>query len=52
MKSVNSKKYDVLKVYQDGDSAKQQTIMKGGLDTGIDYGKLSIDTSSNMGPNS
>lgn len=41
-------KFDVLKVYNDGDVQNSNSIFEGGLDTGIDFGKFVIDTSNNI----
>ena len=41
---IDRKKFDVLKIYEDVDKVKNQSILTGGLDTGIDFGKFIIDT--------
>lgn len=38
-------KFDVLKVYQNKDSLRNQSILTGGLDVGLEIGKFVIDTS-------
>lgn len=48
--SINTKQFDVLSVYDDLTSVQSQSILTGGLDTGIDFGKFLIDTSNNIGP--
>ena len=42
----NQNKFDVLKLYDDPSYENQFSIFKGGLDTGIDLGNFTIDTSS------
>ena len=44
--SQNQSKFDVLKLYDDPQFENQFSIFKGGLDTGIDLGNFTIDTSS------
>jgi hypothetical protein len=44
VEQVDRKKFDVLKIYEDADKVKKQSILTGGLDTGIDFGKFIIDT--------
>ena len=48
--SYFSKKHDVLAVYEDLDKQSQSSLLTGGMDTGIDFGKFLIDTSNNIGP--
>jgi hypothetical protein len=42
--AFDRKKFDVLKIYEDVDKVKNQSILSGGLDTGIEFGKFIIDT--------
>lgn len=47
---IGQRKFDVLKVYEDLDYVNNQSILTGGLDTGIEIGKFIIDTSNNLTP--
>jgi hypothetical protein len=46
---VDQQRVDVLQVYADIDNAIHSSLFNGGIDTGLDYGKFSIDTSNNIG---
>ena len=48
--SYINRKHDVLTVYEDVEKQESQSILNGGLDTGINFGKFIIDTSNNIGP--
>jgi len=43
--AIDKKKFDVLKVYENLEKVQNQSILSGGLDTGIEFGKFIIDTS-------
>ena len=40
-------KFDVLKVYENMDTVRNQSILTGGLDIGLEIGKFVFDTSQN-----
>ena len=42
---VERNKYDVLKVYSNPSTIESKSLFQGGLDSGIDIGKFTLDTS-------
>ena len=44
-----SKKFDVLKVYENMDSINHQSILTGGIDIGLEIGQLTIDSKLSQG---
>ena len=46
---IEKKRRDILLLYEDINKVSQQSILSGGIDTGIDSGKFVIDTSSITG---
>lgn len=44
--------FDVLRVYDNFEDIQRQSILTGGLDTGMEIGKFVIDTSNNITNNS